>query len=154
MSLFSPSGLRDSSVHPAEGHCHREATVDLQPLRYQQRRIHQQRGECLCPTLIILWFNVHCVLYFYVDVSFVRVFLCFTGDDRHRQGDIRHDGEVHLPRLEKWRTQAACGCLLSGSDTWVLLLKSYKNIRKELLVGDQVRRHLSNTWVRAGPRRN
>ena len=83
-----------------------------------------------------------------------NVFLCFTGDDRHRQSDIRHDGEVHLPRLEKWRTQAACGCLLSGSNTWVLIFKSYNNLRKEMLLGDQVRRHRSNTWVTAASRPN
>lgn len=37
-----------------------------------------------------------------------------TGDDGHRTSNIRHDGEVHLPRPEDRRTQTTRGCLLSG----------------------------------------
>lgn len=124
MSFSSPSGLCNSSVHPAEGLRHWEATVDVQPLRYQQRRIHQQRGVCLCACLTFITGPI--CLHFYVNltlhVSFVCVYFCFTGDDRHRQSDIRHDGEVHLPCLENWRTKTACGCLLSGNNTWDLYL--------------------------------
>lgn len=47
----------------------------------------------------------------------------FPGDDRHRQSDIWHDGEVHIPSLENWRTQTACGCLFSGKDIRPFLLK-------------------------------
>lgn len=42
-------------------------------------------------------------------------FVCLTGNDRHCKSDIWYDGEVHIPCLENWCTQAACGCLLSGN---------------------------------------
>lgn len=42
-------------------------------------------------------------------------FICLTGNDRYCKSDIWYDGEVHIPCLENWCTQAACGCLLSGT---------------------------------------
>ena len=40
-----------------------------------------------------------------------------AGDDGHRKGDIRHDGEVHLPRTEERLPQTARGGLLPGTNT-------------------------------------
>lgn len=40
--------------------------------------------------------------------------LC-TGNDWDCEGNLRHDGEVHLPCAKGGRPATACGCLLSGS---------------------------------------
>ncbi len=74
-SVFSSaSGLCDSSVHPAEGLRHREASVDLQPLRHQQGRIHQQRSVCLrmcaCFIFIIFPVMVKCTLWLFKLIMF------------------------------------------------------------------------------------
>lgn len=127
--LWSPSGLCDSSVHPIEGISHGETTVDLQPLWHQQRWIYQQGGVfvnmCMLePHYFSSNSDLHILIVFCLSltshlncvcVCVCVLLFCFTGDDRHRKSNIWHDGEVHLPCLENWSTQTACGCLLSGN---------------------------------------
>lgn len=96
---------------------------------------------CICKCLtFILFFQLclfaHCLCIFML-ISHLpsHLCVCFVGDDRHRQSDIRHDGEVHLPCLEKWCTQTACGGLLSGNNIWVLYLSLIKTPTTEEKMG-------------------
>lgn len=49
-------------------------------------------------------------------IAFVSTVL--TGDDRHCQSDLRHDGEVHLPCPQDGHTQAARRGLFSGKELY------------------------------------
>lgn len=67
----------------------------------------QESTPAVSPSLCVIVSLSHFQLNFSTPVL-------LTGDDGHRTGNIRHDGEVHLPRPQDRRAQTARGCLLSG----------------------------------------
>ena len=87
----------------------------------------------------------NCVFCFTFDIHWQTncAFVCVTGDDRHRQSDIWHDGEVHLPCPEDRHSQTTCGCFLP-EDGQEQRWSSHSGWVHSVLPGGQLSLHLYN----------